>query len=115
MENLKSKLIIKTREGKFVRINSDGINTVHLPSSYGCKASLDLLKSFMNRFTFISDDYFNQHQSDLFFEERERRRFIYFLRELDLHDFFLIKKVDRGKFVKIYFHHIRFIIRIYQR
>ncbi|CAF4741700.1 unnamed protein product, partial [Rotaria sp. Silwood2] len=28
-------LIIKVRQGKFIRINSNGTNVVHLTSSYG--------------------------------------------------------------------------------
>ncbi|CAF4770449.1 unnamed protein product, partial [Rotaria sp. Silwood2] len=43
MEKLKNMLIIKIRQGKFIRINSNGPNVVHLTSSYGCKTSLDLL------------------------------------------------------------------------
>ena len=93
MQNLKNKLIIKTRQGKFVRIDS---NIVHLPTSYGCQKSLDLLKLFTNRFTFISNDYLTQYQTEIFYDDRERNRFVYFLNELDLYDFFLIKKVEQG-------------------
>ncbi|CAF3274884.1 unnamed protein product, partial [Rotaria sp. Silwood2] len=61
MEKLKNMLIIKVRQGKFIRINSNGTNVVHLTSSYGCKTSLDLLKLLTHQFTFISDDYFQQY------------------------------------------------------
>ncbi|CAF3529276.1 unnamed protein product, partial [Rotaria sp. Silwood2] len=96
MEKLKSMLIIKVRQGKFIRINSNGPNIVHLTSYYGCKASLDSLKLSTHQFTFISDDYFQQYHRELFYQDRERYHFINFLNELDIHDFFLVKRVKQG-------------------
>ncbi|CAF4848454.1 unnamed protein product [Rotaria sp. Silwood1] len=96
MEKLKNMLIIKIRQGKFIRINSNGPNIVHLTSSYGCKTSLDSLKLSTHQFTFISDDYFQQYHRELFYQDRERYHFINFLNELDIHDFFLVKRVKQG-------------------
>ena len=95
MEKLKSKLIVKTREGKFVRINADEI--VHLTSLYGCQMSLEVLNLPHHRFTFISDDYLKQYQKELFYQDREKNRFRSFLNELDLQDFFVVKREDKGK------------------
>jgi hypothetical protein len=97
IEKLKSKLIVKTRQGKFIRINSNGSDIIHLTSLYGCKISLELLKLSTHRFTFISDDYYNQYRTELFYQDRERYRFVSFLNELDLHDFFLVNRVNNGK------------------
>ncbi len=102
MEKLKSKLILKTRQGKFVRINANGNDRIHLTSIYGCQISLELLKFSASRFTFISDDYYNQYRTELFSQDREKHRFIAFLKELQLPDFFLVNRIDNGK--KIYFH-----------
>ncbi|CAF2946901.1 unnamed protein product, partial [Rotaria sp. Silwood2] len=96
MEKLKNMLIIKIRQGKFIRINSNGPNVVHLTSSYGCKTSLDLLKLSTHQFTFISDDYFQQYHKELFYQDRERYQFINFLNELDVYDYFLVKRVKQG-------------------
>jgi len=97
MEKLKTKLIIKTRQGKFVRINSNGTDIVHLTSLYGCKMSLEVLNLSTHDFIFISDDYYNQYRTELFYQDRERYRFISFLNELDIQDFFLVKREDKGK------------------
>jgi len=94
MEKLKTKLIVKTREGKFTQINSN--NILHLPSSYGCKQSLDLLNLSKHRFQFISDDYLNEYRAELFYQDRERFRFLSFLNELNIQDFFLVKRIDNG-------------------
>ncbi|CAF4767043.1 unnamed protein product, partial [Rotaria sp. Silwood2] len=95
VEKLKNMLIIKIRQGKFIRINSNGPNVVHLTSSYACKTSLDLLKLSTHQFTFISDDYFQQYHKELFYEDRERYQFINFLNELDIYDYFLVKRVKQ--------------------
>jgi hypothetical protein len=95
IEKLKTKIIIKTRQGKFVRINTN--NIIHLTSLYGCKISLELLKLSINHFTFISDDYYNQYRTELFYQDRERYRFINFLNELNIYDYFLVDKIDKGK------------------
>ncbi|CAF1431292.1 unnamed protein product, partial [Didymodactylos carnosus] len=94
IDKLKSKLIIKIREGKFVRTNSNGANIVHLTSLYGCERSLDSLTLSMDQFTFISDDYYNQYRTELFYQDTERKKFVRFLNELDLHDFFLVNMTD---------------------
>ena len=102
MEKLKNKIIIKTRQGKFVRINSDETNIVHLSTLYGCKRSLELLNVSTHQFTFISDDYYNQYRTELFYQDRERNQFMSFLNELDIHDFFLVNRKDNGKFCFFY-------------
>ena len=94
IEKLKNQLIIKTREGKFIQMNSN--NIIHLPSSYGCKQSLDLLSLSKHRFQFISNDYLNEYRAEIFHQDRERYRFISFLNELLIQDFFLVKRVDNG-------------------
>ncbi len=87
MEKLKNMLIIKVRQGKFIRISSNDPNIVHLTPIYGCKMSLDLLKLPTDQFTFISDDYYNE----LFNQAHERNQFINFLNELGIYEFFLVK------------------------
>ena len=116
MEKLKTKLIVKTQQGQFVRINADGGEIVHLTLLYGCAMSLQLLNLPTHRFTFISDDYFNQYQKEFFYQDREKHRFVSFLNELNLHDFFLVKRVEKGllKYTDEYDHHcILLLIRIY--
>lgn len=110
-------MIIKTRQGKFIRLNSNGTeNIIHLTSLYGCKRSLDVLNLSTHQFTFISDDYYNQYHKELFYQEREKNRFVSFLDELDLHDFFLVNRVNTGKFLCYENIFSRFLlsIRIYQ-
>lgn len=97
IENLKKKMIIKTRAGKFIRINSDD-NIVHLTSLYGCKISLELVKLKTHQFTFISDDYYNEYCTELFKQENEKHRFAYFLNELGIPAFFHVKHRTDGKF-----------------
>ncbi|CAF1279749.1 unnamed protein product [Adineta steineri] len=96
MKKLRTQLIIKTQQGNFIRINSNETDIVHLTSFYGSQTSLDLLKLFPNRFQFISNDYLTEYQKGLFYHAKERLKFNYFLYELDLHGFFLIKKKDQG-------------------
>lgn len=101
IEKLKTKLIIKTRQGIFIQINSN--NIIHLTSLYGSKKSLDLLNLSKHQFEFISDDYYNQYHTQLFYQDREKYRFITFLNELNIQDFFLIKRIDNG--ITIYFYY----------
>jgi hypothetical protein len=98
MEKLKNILIIKIRQGKFVRIGS---TIVHLTPIYGCKMSLDLLKLPTNQFTFISDDYYNEYYNELFNQAHERNQFINFLNELGIYDFFLIKRSEASKLFEL--------------
>ena len=98
MEKLKTKMIVKTHQEKFIRINSNENSIVHLTSFYGCQQSLDSLKSLKDRFIFISDDYYNQYQTELFFKDKERNLFIHFLNDLNIYEFFLVKPIERGKF-----------------
>ncbi|CAF1258977.1 unnamed protein product [Adineta steineri] len=100
MKKLRNQLIIKTQQGNFIRINSNETDIVHLTSLYGSQTSLDLLKLFPNRFQFISNDYLIEYQKELFYHAKERLKFNYFLNELDLHGFFLIKKKDE-RFIKV--------------
>lgn len=97
MEKLKTKLIIRTRQGKFIPLNQKGANIIHLPLSYDCSVSLDLLKLPKYQFTFISDDYYQEYNKEIFHQNRDRRQFVQFLNELDIEGFFLIKTVQTSK------------------
>jgi len=97
MEKLKNMLIIKVRQGRFIRISSNGPNIVHLTPTYGCKMSLDLLKLPTDQFSFISDDYYNEYYGELFNQAHERNQFINFLNELGIYEFFLVKKLEASK------------------
>ena len=98
MEKLKTQMIVKTHQEKFIRINSNENSIVHLTSFYGCRQSLDSLQSLKDQFLFISNDYYNQYQTELFFKDKERNLFIHFLNDLNIHEFFLVKPNERGKF-----------------
>ncbi|CAF4554662.1 unnamed protein product [Rotaria sp. Silwood2] len=95
MEKLKTKMIIKTRDGKFVRLDIDK-TIIHLTSLYGCSKSLEYLKLSNHQFTFISNDYIQQYQNELFYHDREKQKFVIFLNELNLYDFFQMKYIDKG-------------------
>ncbi|CAF2812536.1 unnamed protein product [Rotaria sp. Silwood2] len=95
MEQLKKKMIIKIHDGKFVRLGSNK-TIVHLTSLYGCSQSLEYLKLSNHQFTFISNDYIQQYQKELFYQDSEKRKFLAFLNELDLYDFFQMNIVDKG-------------------
>lgn len=97
MEKLKTTLILKIGQGKFMRLNPNGPNIIHLPLSYGCSISLESLKLPKYRFTFISDDYFRQYKQEIFSQERECRQFVRFLNELDVEEFFFVRRVQSSK------------------
>ncbi|CAM4909922.1 unnamed protein product [Rotaria socialis] len=93
MEQIKKSMIIKTLDGKFVRLGSDK-TIVHLTALYGCSKSLEHLKLTNHQFTFISHDYIQEYQNELFYHDSERRKFLAFLNELDLSDFFQMNFMD---------------------
>ena len=98
MEKLKNQLIIKTRQGIFVRINSNASTIIHLTSLYGCEHSLDVLPLLKDHFTFIADDYYTEYRKELFYRENDRILFIHFLNDLDISDFFHVKVIEHRKF-----------------
>ena len=98
MEKLKNQLIIKTRQGKFVRINSNENTIIHLSSLYGCEHSLDVLPLLKDQFTFIADDYYTEYRQELFYRDSDRILFIHFLNDLDISDFFHVKSIEHRKF-----------------
>ncbi|CAM4933155.1 unnamed protein product [Rotaria socialis] len=100
MDELKNQMIVKTRQGKFVRIDSNGANIIHLTSLYGCERSLDSLTALADQFTFISDDYFKEYRTELFLKDSDRNLFIHFLNDLNIHDFFLVKTIEHP-FIKV--------------
>ena len=86
LSKLQKTMVVKTRENTFVSLGSPGI-VVHLTSKYNTKMSLDSLKLSKYKFTFISDDYYQQFRTDICRQESDIYTFISFLKELHINDF----------------------------
>ncbi|CAF1395347.1 unnamed protein product [Rotaria sordida] len=84
---LKSKVLIKTRDNKFVSLGSPDV-VVHLTLKYGCKDSLESLRLSNYQFIFISDDYYNEFcLTELFLKSHDVHSFVIFLKKLNINDF----------------------------
>jgi len=103
---LQNKMIVKTRDNKFVSLGSPD-TVVHLTSRYGCEMSLESLKLSKFKFTFISDDYYNQWHDEI--SNRSRRKddrdnidwFALFLRRLNVSDFLQMHSDSRSKYISL--------------
>lgn len=89
LERLRKCMVIKTRSGQFVRLDTPGI-IIHLTSVYGCTGSLESLSSPKHEFTFISDDYINNYRTDFFHSNDDIKRFVRFLENLGITEFFQV-------------------------
>lgn len=101
MKQLKKTMLIKTTNGKFIRLDSDK-TIIHLTSFYGCTLSLEHLKLPNHQFTFISNDYIQEYHKELFYQDYEKRRFLAFLKELGIYDSFKIDCIERGIHVSVF-------------
>jgi hypothetical protein len=97
LKQLQSKMVIKTRDNKFVSLGSPDI-IVHLTSTYGSKMSLESLRLEKFKFTFISDDYYNQCPAEIFRPKNNKCDFVSFLKELNLNDFLQIDSINKCKY-----------------
>jgi hypothetical protein len=95
LKTLRSKMLIKTRDNKFVSLGSPDVS-VHLTSKYGCQMSLEELRLSKFKFTFISDDYWC---SEIFRMERGMHSFVAFLKELNLNDFLQVNLINTRKYI----------------
>ncbi|CAF4753864.1 unnamed protein product [Rotaria socialis] len=86
LEQLRKCMVIKTRSGQFVRLDTPGI-IIHLTSAYACTRSLESLISPKHEFTFISDDYINNYRTELFHSNDDVRGFARFLENLGITEF----------------------------
>jgi hypothetical protein len=98
LKQLQIKMVIKTRDNKFVSLGSPDI-VVHLTSIYGSARSLESIKSPNYQFTFISDDYYLQCRAEIFRSDHDKHEFIAFLRELNLNDFLQVNPIDTRKYI----------------
>ncbi|CAF2658198.1 unnamed protein product [Rotaria sp. Silwood2] len=100
LKTLQNKMIIKTRDNKFVSLGSTDV-IVHLTSTYGCRHSLESLNLPNYRFHFISDDYYTEFcRTGLFRSDHDIHFFVKFLKALDLSDFLLVKE-DEKPFINV--------------
>ncbi|CAF3623985.1 unnamed protein product [Rotaria sp. Silwood1] len=83
IDQLKKHMVIKTRSGQFVRLDTLG-TVIHLTSTYGCTKSLESLVSSKHEFTFISDDYINTYRNELFRTKDDIDNFVRFLGQLNI-------------------------------
>jgi hypothetical protein len=93
LKSLQNKMIIKTSDNKFVSLGSPDI-IIHLTSIYSCKMSLESLRLSNFKFTFISDDYYNQCRAEIFRMPNDIYDFVSFLKELNLNDFLQVKPIN---------------------
>jgi hypothetical protein len=97
LDQLEKYLVIKTRNGEFIRLDTPGI-IIHLTSTYGCTRSLESLVSSKHAFTFISDDYINNYRTELFRTNDEINNFVRFLKQLNITEFFQVNITDTRKY-----------------
>ncbi|CAF1112321.1 unnamed protein product [Rotaria sordida] len=93
MDQLKKHMVIKTRSGQFVRLDTPG-TIIHLTSTYGCTKSLESLVSSKHEFTFISDDYINNYRNELFRTTDDINNFVRFLGQFNITEFLQINIID---------------------
>ena len=98
LSQLQKHMVIKTRNGKFVRLDTPGV-IIHLTSTYGCTRSLEPLTSSKYEFTFISDDYINTYRTDLFSTNDEINNFVRFLEQLNITEFFQVNISDTRNYL----------------
>jgi hypothetical protein len=91
-------MVIKTRNGKFVHLDTSGL-IIHLTSIYGCTKSLESLVSPKHEFTFISDDYINNYRTELFRTTDEINNFVRFLGQLNITEFLQVNISDIRKYL----------------
>jgi hypothetical protein len=96
LNELQSKMVIKTRDNKFVSLGSPDV-IVHLTLTYGSQMSLERLTKF--KFTFISDDYYTQCPPEIFPPKSNRSGFVSFLKELNLNDFLQVDSISKCKYI----------------
>ena len=89
LDNLRKYMIIKTQDNRFVSLGSSDV-IVHLSSRYSPKLSLEPLNLQKSKFTFISNDYYRQFCETILQNDVDMRRFISFLKELQIDDFLQI-------------------------
>ena len=93
LETLQNKMVIKTRDKKFVSLGSSDV-VVHLTSLYGSKMSLEQLRLSKFKFTFISDDYCNE----IFrMKNGDIHDFVSFLKELHINESLLVTPTMKRK------------------
>ncbi|CAF1079827.1 unnamed protein product [Rotaria sordida] len=93
IDQLKKHMVIKTRSGQFVRLDTPG-TIIHLTSTYGCTKSLESLVSSKHEFTFISDDYINNYRNELFRTTDDINNFVRFLGQFNITEFLQINITD---------------------
>ncbi|CAF3404047.1 unnamed protein product [Rotaria socialis] len=87
LKTLQNKMIVKTRNNKFVSLGSPDV-IVHLTLKYDCRTSLESLSSSNHEFLFISDDYINEfYHTEAFRTGQGARDFVKFLKSLNINDF----------------------------
>jgi len=120
INQLQKHMVIKTRNGKFIRLDSPGI-IIHLTSTYGCTRSLESLISSKHEFIFISDDYINNYRTELFSTKDDINNFVRFLEQLNITEFLQVNITDTRnyniRYIKlVFFFKINIIyFRFYKR
>jgi hypothetical protein len=97
LDQLQKHLVVKTHNGKFVRLDTPG-TIIHLTSTYGCTKSLESLTSPKHEFTFISDDYIKNYRNELFCTNDEINSFVRFLAQLNITEFLQVNIIDTRKY-----------------
>ncbi|CAF4681057.1 unnamed protein product [Rotaria sp. Silwood1] len=98
LKTLQNKMIIKTRDNKFVSLGSPDV-IVHLTSTYGSRNSLESLNLSNYQFLFISDDYYNELcRIGLFHSDHDIRFFAKFLEGLNISDSLLVNVDEKCEY-----------------
>ncbi len=96
LKQLQNKMVIKTRDNKFVSLGSPDI-IVHLTSIYGSRISLESLKLAKYKFTFISDDYYLRCPPAILHSKSNMPDLVTFLEELKINDFLQVDSINECK------------------
>ena len=110
LEQLQENMLIKTRENKFLPLNTKE-NYFHLTGTYWHQADLHGLSLDKDKFHFISDDYYKEYQSETIFQNKNLfKRFQNFLIDLNINPFLRVERKKIRKFIQERVFHLSSIL-----